>query len=202
MKRSLFIPFVIVIIFILGACATTKKFEAPNVFTSFENNSIRYLMEGHVNSTTLFETVKYAVKNDIPKIVIEIYSPGGLVREALRIVSIMDEYRDKIIFETRIYSTAWSAGFIVFISGDIGSRFVAKNAVLMWHRVQAYRDGKKIAPGGSTKLYNKISDKYIVSRSNISMKELLKKIDGKDWYLTSEEAIHYGLADGYIQRVK
>ncbi|KKN27094.1 hypothetical protein LCGC14_0868170 [marine sediment metagenome] len=202
MKRSLFIPFIIIIIFILGACATIKKFEAPNTLTSFENNSIRYLMKGYVNSTTFFETVKYAVKNDIPKIVIEIWSPGGLAHETLRIVSIMDEYRDKIIFETRTYSTAWSAGFVVFVSGDIGSRLIAKNASLMWHRVQRYKQGQIIAPGESTKFYTKSLNRYIVSRSAIPIRKLLKKINDIDWFLTAEEAIRYRFADGYIPRIK
>ena len=206
MKRSLFIPFIIVIIFILGACAKTKKFEAPNTFTSFENNSIRYLMKGYVNSTTFFETVKYAVQNDIPKIVIEILSPGGIAHEALRIVSIMDEYRDKIIFETRSYSMAWSGGFIVLISGDIGSRFVAKNTSLMWHRAirvkRSMGKSKEVKPELSTKFYDKLFSEYVVSRSIISPKELLKKIEDKEWFLTSEEAIHYGFADGYIPRIK
>ena len=160
-------------------------------------------MKGYVNSTAFYEVVNYAVDNNIPKIVIEIWSPGGLAYEGLRIVSIMDEYRDKIIFETRTYSTAWSGGFIVFISGDIGLRFVAKNTSLMWHRVQTYKDGKKIAPGESAKLYGKIFNEYIVSRSIIPMRKLIAKIDNnQNWYLTSEEAIRYRFADGYIPRVK
>lgn len=204
MKRSLFIPFMVIMVFVLISCVVTKKFKAPNTFTTLKDNTIKYIMKGYVNSTAFYEVVNYAVDNNIPKIVIEIWSPGGLAYEGLRIVSIMDEYRDKIIFETRIYSTAWSGGFIVFISGDIGLRFVAKNTSLMWHHVIKVNseDGKKVKPDEATKLYEKIFNKYIVSRSSISMIVLLKKIEEEFWFLTSKEAIHYGFADGYIPRVK
>ncbi len=207
MKRLLFIPIVVIMVVVLGACATKEKrveFKAPNTFTTFKDNSIRYIMKGGVNSAAFYEVVNYAVEHDIPKIVIEIWSPGGSAHETLRIVGIIDEYRDKIIFETRSYSTAWSGGFIVLISGDIGSRFVAKNTSLMWHHVLKVRiaDNEKVKPGESTRLFDKIFNKYIVLRSFISMEELLKKIDSEYWYLTSKEAIHYGFSDGYIPRVK
>ncbi len=207
MKRLLFIPLVVIMVFSLGACATKEKrveFKAPNSFTTLKDNSIVYIMRGNVNSTAFYEVVNYAVEHDIPKIVIEIWSPGGLAHETLRIIAIMDEYRDKIIFETRNYSTAWSGGFLVLISGDIGSRFVAKNTSLMWHHVLRVgaADNKKVKPDESTRLYDNIFNNYIVSRSSISIEELLKKIDSEYWYLTSKEAIQYGFVDGYIPRIQ
>ncbi|HEA65684.1 MAG TPA: hypothetical protein ENI07_02515 [Desulfobacterales bacterium] len=207
MKRLLFISLAVIMVVVLGACATKEKkveFKAPNTFTTLKDNSIRYIMRGHINSTAFYEVVNYAVEHNIPKVIIEIWSPGGSAHEALRIVGIIDEYRDKIIFETRSYSTAWSGGFLVLISGDTGLRFVAKNTSLMWHHVIKVKtkDDKEVKPDESTKLYDEIFNKYIVLRSSISMIVLLKKIEKEYWYLTSKEAIHYGFADGYIPRVK
>ena len=204
MKRLLSISLMVIMVFVLSSCATTKKFAAPNTFTAFKDNTLVYVMAGPIYSVPFYQAVNYAIKHNIPKMVIEIWSPGGMAHEVLRIMGIIEEYRGKIIFETRNYSMAWSGGFIVLISGDIGSRFIAKNISLMWHQTLKVRvaDNKEVKPDEATNLYSKIFNKYIVSRSVISMDELLEKIDGRDWFLTSEEAIRYGFADGYILRVK
>ena len=253
--KKLFIISCIVIIFLLGC---NGKFKPPNDATRFNDNIVYYTLNGRIFSTPFEEALRFAYKIKASKIIIDIHSPGGAVHEVLKMIGLLDEYRDTMIIETKVSGAALSGGFILSISGDLGSRFIAKNAYLMWHHAigpdeqfKKWADNKifkyiaKKTNMTVVELEAKTTDYEKIKKIDIEIKELRTELEGelqknrevnsklsikeqikgdnetieriyrriaylenskkkqtKSWFITAQEAIIYGFADGYIQRKK
>ncbi len=242
MKRHIIIGF-IAIIFLIG-CSAPADLSPPNGSTRLINNGdvVYYSVFGYIASMPLEQALRFAHRVKAKKIVIDIHSPGGALNEAIKIIGLLDEYRNAMIIETKVSGFAMSGGFLLSISGDLEHRFVSHHAFLMWHHVV-----------GHDEPFRKWADerifKYIAKRTNLTVAELeerttdyekiekldeeikthekeiselktdplvtdmkyikrlyraienkkrLKKTAYKNWFITAEEAILLGIADGYI----
>lgn len=150
---------------------------------------------------------EYVYPKGIKKVVFEIFSPGGSLFGAQKIVSMIEEYKAKgNIVETRIYGAALSAGFYIFVSGSPGHRLVSPYADLMWHELISLKGIGFVfeSPSDSEEssrvlrhLQN-IRNEYIASRSKLTKAQIDEKIRKKEFWMSGKQAVEYGFADGFI----
>ncbi len=179
MKRHAIISF-IAIIFLIG-CSAPINLSPPNSSTRLVDNGdvVYYSIFGSIASSPLEQALRFAYRVKAKKIVIDIHSPGGAVHEAIKMIGLLDEYRNAMIIETKVSGFAMSGGFILSISGDPGHRLVSRHAFLMWHH----------ASGPDIQFKKWVNDrifKYIAKKTNMTVAELedrttdyekIKKID-------------------------
>jgi len=156
---------------------------------------------------TMENILQFLEKYKVQKLIIEVDSWGGGLFSAWRIVGLLNKYKNKgNIIETYTYGKAVSAGFILFISGNIGHRYVSPNAELMWHEVRGGSWFKITTPSSAkdeAAFYKHLQDnlnKYIASRSKLTVEEIHKEIEfDREMWMTGQEAFNYGVADELIQ---
>ncbi len=124
-----------------------------------------------------------------------INSPGGRVDAMFSIFDTMNYIKPDVC--TLAYGTAASAGSFILAAGTKGKRFVLKNADVMIHELSGGAGGKfhdmevdfdhaKMQYEKMTKYYAKFTGKTLRK-----IKEDMKR----DFYMTAEEAVKYGLVD-------
>ena len=119
----------------LASRYSEKPYSLDIVFE--KGNIVAYMLVKEIDPDDFRQASHYLYNHtELKKLIVEIHSPGGSVMGAWRIVGIIEEMRAHgIVVETRCYGLAASAGGILLIAGDIGSRFVAPHAEIMIHKV-------------------------------------------------------------------
>ena len=172
-----------------------------------ENNElIAYVLVDNINAALFRNVSQYLyIHPEIRKLVVEIHSPGGSVMAAWRIVGIIEEMRAHgIVVETRCYGLAASAGGILLIAGDLGSRFVAPHSEIMLHKVWQFAMFDVSDPDSAEdkadvlKHFQANINKFFEERTNLSSDIINEKSYHKMWWFTGKEAIEHGVADGLI----
>lgn len=151
-----------------------------------------------INEDDAFKEATYVGFKREP-IMLFINTNGGCAYDALALIDIIKASK------TPVYTIAlgWtmSAGLWIFIHGK--KRFVGKNATLMYHDVSSWAVGKTQEMVQETMEAQRLSEllvKQITENSIIEEDDLADYIARKaDWYITAEEAIDFGLADGYYK---
>lgn len=143
----------------------------------------------------------------IDRVVFELYSPGGSMMGAIRIISMMREkILEGMIIETRLYGAAMSAGFMVFVSGTKGYRIVSPLALLMWHEVWNLSWFKLTTPSGAeeeARIYRLFQDnmnEWLQSVSNMTKEKIDQKVKFKEFWMTGKQALEFGFADGFPEQ--
>ena len=143
----------------------------------------------------------------IKRVVIEIFSPGGGVFHAQKIISLMDEFKSEGgVVETRSDGASFSAGFYIFAAGSRGHRMVYPYAELMWHEIQSLTGYGFVidTPSSSEekarvlKHLQKGRNEWLATRGNLTEEELDQKIRNREFWMTGKQAKDYGFADGFI----
>ena len=151
------------------------------------------------------EFFNYLDLHNIHKAVIEIHTPGGSLFAASRIIGYMRDWsaKDNSV-ETRLYGIAASAGFAIFVSGDMGKRFTSPIAECMWHELITGEFFAIKSPADKEdealvlRHLQDTTNNWIVSRSDISKDVLDEKIRKKEFWVNGREAVEFGFADGLI----
>lgn len=132
-------------------------------------------------------------------IYIYINSPGGSVSSGLAIYDTMNLVSSDI--STVCVGIAASMGAFLLSSGKKGKRLILPNADVMIHQVLGRSEGQatdiKIATDRILDLKSRLNK--ILARNT---KQSLKKIEHdteRDYYLSAQEALDYGLVDKIIQ---
>ena len=165
-----------------------------------------YLIVDVINSTYMQEFFEYLYWHpQYDHVVIEIHSPGGSLLDAWKIIGMMDEARRRgVVIETRCYGFAASAGFLVFVNGDIGARLVNPMAMTMWHELWSIAwlkietPSKKEEEAEIMRYMQDTIHNWLITRCT---KELTKEeLDGwvkfKDKWFNGADLIDIGFADG------
>jgi len=94
-----------------------------------------------------------------------------------------------------------SAGTLLLASGEKGNRFITENCRVMLHQVSGAAIGNMTELQNSVEETRRLQDIYldILSKeTGTSAEKILKDISNGDFYMTSREAIEYGLADQLV----
>jgi ATP-dependent protease ClpP protease subunit len=136
----------------------------------------------------------------------EVDSYGGGMWAMKSIVGYMDEFKASGgIIETVVRAKAFSAGFVIFLNGTKGYRFVSPTAHLMWHQVATFDMFKFNDPATSedeSKLlrhWQDTQDEWIAERSKLTKEEISAMVHKKELWCNGKEAVEkYGFADKLI----
>lgn len=124
-----------------------------------------------------------------------INSPGGHVDAMFSILDVIDYVKPDIC--TIAYGTAASAASFILCAGTKGKRFALKNSSIMLHELSGGSDGKfhdmEISYNYSKYLYEKMA-RYYAQFTGKPLKKI-KRDMLKDFYLSSDEAVEYGIID-------
>lgn len=136
------------------------------------------------------------IKNPEP-IVLFIHSYGGDLRQAIFFCDLVEASRIPIV--TVATGAAMSAGLLIFLSGR--RRYAFKHTKLLIHQGSGVVAGSYDEMDAAQKAYKKEIDgmrQYILEHSSIDEKTYARN-KSKDWYLSGEELITYGVADKIIE---
>ena len=128
-------------------------------------------------------------------------TPGGSVADGLMLCNVIDNY--KIPLEIIVPSYACSMGTIILCSGNKNPNITKKAypfSFALFHSGQTYVGGESTSVEDvmnfNKSVDNKIRD-YIITNTNIT-EELYDAHHRKQWYISAEEMLKYGLIDEII----
>lgn len=139
-------------------------------------------------------------KNDTPvKLILN--TPGGSVADGLMLCNIIDNYKKPL--EIIVPSYSCSMGTIILCSGNKNPHVIKKAypfSFALFHSGQTYVGGESTSVEDvmnfNKGVDNKIRD-YIIANTNIT-EELYDAHHRKQWYISADEMLEYGLIDEII----
>lgn len=139
--------------------------------------------------------------DDKAPITIMVSSPGGLVYVGMAIYDAIKSCKCPV--QTIATGWAMSMGSIILCAGTAGLRKAYKNCTIMLHEPSGYAVGKSSTIVDEAKEITRIKDMmtdiYITNSKGKLDKKKLKKIFTRDSYMTTTEALEYGLIDEIIE---
>jgi len=139
--------------------------------------------------------------NDDKKSDIKLYinSPGGSVSAGLAIYDTMQYVKADV--STICIGMAASMGAVILAGGAKGKRLALPNSEIMIHQVMGGAEGQatdiKIRAEHILKVKSKL-DKILTKHTNRTLAQIEKDTD-RDYYMSPEEAIGYGVIDKVIK---
>ena len=132
-------------------------------------------------------------------IIMHVDSPGGSVKSGLSMVDVMNYVKSDI--STINTGMAASMGSILLGNGTKGKRFSLPNSKVMLHQVSAGAQGHvedmKISIAEAEKYNDKLFG-MLADFCGKTKKKVLADCNRDNW-LTSEEALDYGIIDGIVE---
>ena len=136
-----------------------------------------------------------------PKKPIKLYinSPGGSIQSGLAIIDTMNIIKPEV--ETYCTGMAASMGAMILSQGAKGKRFILPNAEVMIHQpltgVEGQASDIEISARHILKLKNVLYE-MLAKATGKDIKQLEKDAD-RDYWMSAQEAVEYGLADKVIK---
>jgi ATP-dependent Clp protease protease subunit len=131
-----------------------------------------------------------------------INSPGGVVTSALAIYDTLQYVKCDIV--TICTGSAASAAALLLTAGTRGKRFMLPNSETMLHQVMGGVQGQASEIAISAKHILKLKkrlNKIFAHHTGRNLKQIEKDTD-RDFYLSAQDAVEYGLVDKIIQTKK
>lgn len=160
----------------------------------FVGGGIDDMMANSVIAQLLF------LQKEDPKKDITLYinSPGGHVQSGMAIVDTMNH----VSCDVATIAVGWAAsmGAILLTSGEKGKRYALKNAEVMLHQPLGGAEGQasdiEITAKHIVRTKNKLYD--LLVNSTGQTKEKIEKDFDRDYWMTAEEAVEYGIIDKIV----
>jgi len=138
-------------------------------------------------------------ENPAKDIVLIISSTGGDVYEFMGIHDAMGLIECDVA--TLAVGKAMSSGLLLLMSGTKGKRFVTQNATLLIHEIKVEVDGQLAEVKMETEEYKrlqKIINDMVLGYTKIKKADI-KKLMGRDTYLSASKAVQLGFADCIVK---
>ena len=139
-------------------------------------------------------------QDDKSDIKVYINSPGGSVSAGLAIYDTMQHIKADV--STICVGTAASMSAIILAGGAKDKRLALPNSEIMIHQVMGGAEGQatdiKIRAEHILKVKNKL-DKILTDHTNRTLLQIEKDTD-RDYYMSPDEALEYGLIDKVIRQ--
>src|SRR5581483_2329865 len=130
-----------------------------------------------------------------------IHSPGGSVTAGLAIYDTMQLVRPDV--STICVGMAASMGAILLVGGAKGKRFALPNSTIMLHQASGGFEGTaadiEIRAREVLRLQNRLRE-ILVEHTGQAMERISQDSD-RDFFMTPEQALDYGVVDKIIGRV-
>ena len=134
------------------------------------------------------------------EISIYINSPGGSISAGLAIYDTMNFIKSPI--STICIGMAASMASVLLAAGDKGKRYILPNSEVMIHQPLGGVSGQateiKIVADRIIHLRNKLNK--ILSEKTYQPLEKIEKDTERDYYLTAEDAVEYGIVDKVLKK--
>lgn len=142
------------------------------------------------------------LENQDPDKDIKLYvnSPGGSVSAGLAIYDTMQYIKPDV--STICIGLAASMGAVLLAAGQKGKRFILPNAEVMLHQVMGGAEGQAIDVKIRAEHILKVKDRInqiLADHTSQSMVKIEKDTD-RDYFMSPEEALAYGLVDKIIKK--
>ncbi|GIP29687.1 ATP-dependent Clp protease proteolytic subunit 1 [Paenibacillus sp. J23TS9] len=137
---------------------------------------------------------------DDPEKEISLYinSPGGSTSAGFAILDTMDYIKPQV--STICMGIAASMGAFLFLGGAKGKRYSLPNSEFMLHQPLGGAQGQATDIDISARRILKLREKvnqYIADKTGQPLEKIYRDAD-RDFYLTAEEALEYGMVDRII----
>jgi len=159
-------------------------------------------LAGPVNdrmSTVVQAQLMFLDNQESKDITMYVDTPGGSVKSGLSIVDTMEYVSSDII--TINTGMAASMGSILLGAGTKGKRYSLPSSRVMLHQVSAGTEGNiqdmRVSMVESEK-YNDHLFKMLASYTGKTAEEVMKDAE-RDFWLTADEALAYGIIDGIVK---
>lgn len=153
-----------------------------------------------INSNTIVAELLYLDSLNHDDISLYINSPGGSVTGGMAIYDTMNFIKSNV--STICIGMAASMGAFLLSSGQKGKRYCLPNGEVMIHQPLGGAQGQaseiKIAAERILKLRDKLN-KILSKNTNKDIKIIEKDTD-RDYFLSAEEALEYGLIDEILKK--
>lgn len=164
------------------------------------------LLEGEVNDqmANLIVAQLLFLESEDPSKDISLYvnSPGGVVSSGLAIYDTMNFIRCDV--STIVMGQAASMGSLLAQAGAPGKRFILPNARIMIHQPRGGYSGQatdmEIHMREILKLKKNLTEIYVRHNTKNKTYDQLKADMERDYFMTADEAVEYGLADKVMDK--
>lgn len=148
-----------------------------------------------------FILARNLMKKDRPKFMkMIINSPGGEVASAFALIDTIKGSRIPVYMYG--LGEIASCGLLTFMAGQKGHRYITRNTAILSHQFSWATIGKEHELHASVKEFNNTSQRIIdhYKKCTGQNESIIKKIllPPEDVWLTSREAIKYGIADQIV----
>ena len=134
------------------------------------------------------------------EISIYINSPGGSITAGMAIYDTMNYIKSPV--STICVGMAASMASVLLASGNKGKRFILPNSEVMIHQPLGGVNGQateiKIVADRIISLRGKLNE--ILSQKTMQPIEKIQKDTERDYYLTAEDALEYGIVDKILKK--
>ena len=181
---------------------TSMGERAYDIFSRLLKDRIIFLgsaIDDDVANTVIAELLLLAQQNDKEDIKMYINSPGGSVTSALAIYDTMQFVKPDV--QTICIGMAASAAALLLSAGKKGKRFVLPNAEVMIHQVLGGTSGQATDIDIHARHILRTRDrlnKILVKHTGQKLAKIEKDTE-RDYFMTAEEALKYGIVDKVIR---
>lgn len=181
--------------------STSKGERAYDIYSRLLKEHIIFLVgpiEEHMANLIVAQMLFLESENPERDIYLYINSPGGAVSAALAIYDTMQFIKPDVA--TLCIGQAASAGSLLLCSGAAGKRQCLPHATVMIHQVLGGYQGQAAdieIHAKETRRVNTLVNEIISKHSGRSVDELKKDMD-RDYFMTADHALEYGIVDKII----
>ncbi len=157
------------------------------------------IVDDRVANTIIAQMLFLASVDAKKDIILYINTPGGSVTDGLAIYDTMQFVKPDV--STICVGMAASMGALLLSAGAKGKRFALPNSQILVHQVMGGAEGQAADIKIKAEQILKIKDRlnHILAKHTGQNLAKLEKDTDRDYYMTAEEAVKYGLIDKVIK---
>ncbi len=180
---------------------TSRGERAYDIYSRLLKERIIFLIdhiEDHMANLAIAQMLFLESENPSKEINLYINSPGGSVSSAMAIYDTMQFVKPDV--RTLCFGQAASAGALLLASGAHGKRQCLPHSLVMIHQVLGGYKGQGTDIQIHAKQTKRVSDQLteILAKHTGKSFEQIERDTNRDYFLTPEEALEYGLIDSIM----
>ncbi len=178
---------------------------AYDIYSRLLNERIIFLgggIDDHVANVVVAQLLFLESEDPKKDIYLYINSPGGSVHAGMAILDTMNHIKPEVA--TVCVGHAASMGAMLLSAGEKGKRFVLPNSEVMIHQPLGGIEGQATDIEITAQHILKIRDtlnKILSENTGQKLEKIAKDVD-RDYWMSAEEAVKYGIVDKVMKKPK